>query len=198
MKVDQGLPEMPDNGIITIREEDGDMKTSIALILANSYAKELDYRVNVITGRSKGAVSEDIGLYDLSEISGCNIANTWDPVDIDSLLISDLNIVENFSLLFVESGFKEMIDFFRFAESLKESGKLIFLLHNPSIFNSRQNFIVDSFSDGIFHLATTYEGSRVRRNLKVIRMRGVYPYDRIITYNLSSDGFVVDTRERHG
>lgn len=198
MKVDQGLPEMPDCGILTIREEDGDMKIPMALIFANSYAGEREISLNIITGRSKETVSGDIDLYDLLHIKESNILNSWDPMDMESFLSSDVNIIENFSLLFAETGFKEMIDFFRFAGSLKDSGKLIFILHNPSVFNNRQNFIVDTFSDGILHLATSYEGSRVRRNMRIVRLNGVFPYDRIVTYNINSDGFVVDTRERHG
>ncbi|ADN37383.1 hypothetical protein Mpet_2640 [Methanolacinia petrolearia DSM 11571] len=198
MKVDQGLPEIPDRGIITIREEDGDMKIPMALIFANIYAKEREITLNVITARSKEAVSGDMDLYNLPDIKKSDILNSWDPVDMRSLLSSDLNIIENFSLLFAETGFNDMLDFFRFAESLKMEGRLIIILHNPSVFDKKQNFLVDSFSDGILHLTTSYEGSRARRNMKIIRLAGTFPYDRIVTYNINSDGFVVDTRERHG
>lgn len=198
MKLDPGLPEIPDRGIITIREEDGDMKIPMALIFANIYSKEREVALNIITSRSKGAVSDDIELYNLMDIRNSNILNSWDPVDMGSLLSSDLSIIENFSLLFAESEFRDMVDFFRYAESLKETGKLIFILHNPSVFDKKQNFLLDSFSDGILHLTTSYEGSRARRNMKIIRMTGAFPYDRVITYNINSDGFVVDTRERHG
>lgn len=198
MKVDQGLPEIPDRGIITIREEDGDMKIPMALIFADIYAKEREITLNIITSRSKEAVSGDMDLYDLPDIKKSDILNSWEPVDLRSLLSSDLNIIENFSLLFAETGFNEMLDFFRFTESLKMEGRLIIILHNPSVFDKKQNFLVDSFSDGILHLTTSYEGSRARRNMKIIRLAGAFPFDRIVTYNINSDGFVVDTRERHG
>ncbi len=53
-------------------------------------------------------------------------------------------------------------------------------------------------ADGVIQITTVTEGDKVKRYLNIPKMQGAQLLEKMLPFTITDEGFLIDTRERHG
>ena len=110
----------------------------------------------------------------------------------------DLVIVDQFSLYFLDTslaGFREAIS--RIIAAAK-TGRIFLLLIDREILPERHEALLRAMADGVIQITTVAEGDKLKRYLNIPKMQGARLLEKMLPFTVTDEGFLIDTRERHG
>lgn len=197
------LEMVPDTSVLCIEERSGNIKSIYALYVASERAHG-GVPVKYLTLQSqedirKTMVQLKIPLSDLIRIIELPPGNARHDV---LALIQDpdagLVIIDPFSVFFAEDSFSEIRDLLFSLVTASRKGTTFLLLMDAGVLAERQEHIVRAMTDGVIQFVIVPEGDKLKNYINILKMRGEFPQDKMLPFTISSEGLLIDTRERHG
>jgi KaiC/GvpD/RAD55 family RecA-like ATPase len=75
---------------------------------------------------------------------------------------------------------------------------MFILTTDMGIIPEKGELALRSLVDGVVQFRSTYTGNKLIRYINIPKMRGVLPLDQMVPYKVTSEGIVLDVRERVG
>jgi KaiC/GvpD/RAD55 family RecA-like ATPase len=198
-----GLEMVPDNSVLCIEEKSANIKSIYALYVASERARE-GIPVKYLTLQSQEDIRKTmarlkIPLSDLIRVIELPPDNARHDV---LALIQDpgarLVIIDPFSVFFAEDSFSEVTSLLSGLMIASRKGTTFLLLMDTGILAERQEYLVRAMADGVIQFVVLPEGDKLRNYISIPKMRGEFPQDKMLPFTISSEGLLIDTRERHG
>ena len=218
-----GLKNVPANVVLLIEEDIGDVK-SVFFRKISSDALTLGKKVHYISTRSSGkditTELNDSGVRNLSE-NFTIIGNFSDPIalldmcyrrhklcnrlygenagPLHNIIDADVCIIDMFSSLFIHEEIEVVSEAIESLINISREANITFLLSaDMGILPERAEKIIRSMVDGVIQFRTEYMGGKINRYINIPKMKGSLPLNKMIAYNVTSQGITMDTRERVG
>jgi KaiC/GvpD/RAD55 family RecA-like ATPase len=198
-----GLEMVPDNSVLCIEEKTGNIKSIYALYVASGRARE-GVPVKYLTLQSREDILDamvrlNIPPSDLIRIIELPPDNARHDVlaliqDPDTPLV----IIDPYSVFFAEDSFSEIRNLLFRLLTASRKGTTFLLLMDTGVLAERQEHIVRAMADGVIQFVVLPEGDKLRNYINIPKMRGEFPQDKMLPFTISSEGLLIDTRERHG
>jgi len=195
-----GVQEYPDNSVILIEEETGLIKSIYAQYIAAGAKKPVCY----ITTRARDDILRQMALLRPPHIDHMEIRELHEaePGAMCDLLTTEtpagLIVVDPFSIYFMESPLHEFRQMVTRLVAASRNGRTFLLLDDIGVLPDRHEQLLRAMADGVIRITSINEGDKIRRYLNVLKMRGTQPLDKMLPFTISDEGFLIDTRERHG
>jgi KaiC/GvpD/RAD55 family RecA-like ATPase len=216
-----GIKELPPASVILIEEDLGTVKSLFVQKIADSLQKDNKRVLYLSTTRSRIEVLEEMKLFGMSadEDKFMILGNFRDHVAMletfgpdaqsdgryhsvdNSLNINtvDVCIFDTFSFIFLGKHFEKIMEVMESLIRLSRNNKMIFLLALDSgILDAYSEKVIRSMADGIIQFKTGYGGNKVNRYINIPKMKNNLPPEKIIPYKITSEGIIIDVRERVG
>jgi len=198
-----GMEDFPEKSVILIEEDTGLAKSIYAQFIAADMAsagKDVCY----VTDRTSDEIRSQmtrLGIlpargFHIDEMQGTDTSGLLDLLTTHGK--GDLVIVDPFSLYFLETplaGFRDIIS--RIIAEAK-NGRIFLLLVDRGILPGRYEALLRAMADGVIQITTVAEGDKLKRYLNIPKMQGARLLDKMLPFTVSDEGFLIDTRERHG
>ena len=110
----------------------------------------------------------------------------------------DLVIVDQFSLYFLDTPLSELREGISRILAAAKTGRVFFLLVDLGILPERHEALLRAMADGVIQITTVTEGDKLKRYLNIPKMQGARLIEKMLPFTVSEEGFLIDTRERHG
>lgn len=218
-----GLGDIPDNVVLFVEEDMGDVKSVFVQMIVQELLKNMKKIVYLSTARSCEEVmskllispsctenSNFVVLGDFDDLSAllyicqkdekmCTDTEKMPDPLLRSILDADVCIIDTFSYLFIEEDtgtIKEVLN--SFVNMSKKNKTTFLLLSDMGILTDRTERIIRSLADGIIQFRTEYAGGKINRYINIPKMPGNTPLNRMIPFNVTGKGISIDTRERVG
>ena len=110
----------------------------------------------------------------------------------------DLAIVDQFSFYFIDIslvGFRDAVS--RLIAAAK-TGRIFLLLVDREILPQQHEMLLRAMADGVIRITTVAEGDKIKRYLNIPKMQGARLIEKMLPFTVTDEGFLIDTRERHG
>lgn len=217
-----GLSDVPQAVVLLVEEDLGDAKT-IFFHNVVAEALKMDRRIYYISTKNS---SEDVmSQLDFFGLEGDQdnlivLGNFTDPltlldicykrkhlcdlfnkVSIPLQNISDVDIciIDSFSSLFLYEDLQNLTEALQSLISISRDTNTSFLLAaDMGILSERSERITRSMVDGIIQFRTEYLSGKISRYINIPKMKGTLPMNKMMAYNVTNQGIMVDTRERVG
>ncbi len=111
---------------------------------------------------------------------------------------SNLVIVDQFSLYFVDTSLAEFRDAISRLITAAKTGRVFILLIDRGVLPERHEALLRVMSDGVIQVTTVIEGDKLKRFLNIPKMQGAKLSEKMMPFTVTEEGFLIDTRERHG
>ncbi|MBN1194210.1 MAG: hypothetical protein JXA08_02515 [Methanomicrobiaceae archaeon] len=197
MDIAMGLPALPERSVILVEEETGSIKTIFALMKA-AEASGAGKKVRYITPGGVDDLQAYLDACHLTIPDGCElIGGITERRDMVMECVGDLCIIDRFGTFFFDSSLTELKIALDLFTEMSANGTIVLLI-DRGLLPSRHEQMMRAMADGIIQFIATFEGNRVKRFIYVPKMRGRIPADRMVAFDLTDEGILVDTRERHG
>ena len=217
-----GLSDVPQAVVLLVEEDIGDAKT---VFFHNVVAEALktDKKIYFIsTKNSTEDVRNQLNLFGLEvdldnlTIMGnftdpltlldiCykrkNLCDLFNKVNIPLHNISEVDvcIIDSFSSLFLHEDLQNLTEALQSLVSISRETNTTFLLAaDMGILSERSERITRSMVDGIIQFRTEYLSGKISRYINIPKMKGSLPMNKMMAYNITNQGIMVDTRERVG
>jgi hypothetical protein len=200
MATASGVQEYPDNSVILIEEETGLIKSIYAQYIAASAKKPVCY----ITTRTRDDILRQMALLRLPHVDQIEIRemHETEPGPMCDLLTTltpaGLVVVDPFSTYFMESPLHEFLQIVNRLVAASRNGHTFFLLDDIGVLPDRHEQLLRAMADGVIRVTAMNEGDKIRRYLNILKMQGTQPLDKMLPFTITDEGFLIDTRERHG
>jgi KaiC/GvpD/RAD55 family RecA-like ATPase len=219
-----GLKNVPTNVVLLVEEDIGDVKsvffrkiTSEALrsgkkvfyISTRNSENDLKDEMNKFDSRMKpelftaiGNFSDHIALLDMcykrhriySRLRGDNDGSL-----LHNISEADVCIIDMFAALFVLEDTEVISETIEALISISRNENITFLLSaDMGILPERAEKIIRSMVDGVIQFRTEYLAGKINRYINIPKMKGSIPLNKMIAYNVTSQGITMDMRERVG
>jgi len=195
-----GALEYPDHSLILIEEDTGLVKSIYAQYIAASAKKPVCY----ITTRARDDILQQMAQLRLPHIDHMEIREMHEaePGAMCDLLATQipagLIVVDPFSTYFMESPLHEFRQMVTRLVAASRNGRTFFLLDDIGVLPDRHERLLRAMADGVIRITAMNEGDKIRRYLNILKMQGTQPVDKMLPFTISDEGFLIDTRERHG
>ena len=198
-----GMDTFPEKSVILIEEDTGLAKTVYAEYLA-AEATDNGKVVRYITARSAEDILSEMKWMRILPEKGFQIEEL--PVVSSNALLDhftlqgngDLVIVDQFALYFLDAPLSEIREAISRIGTAAKSGKVFLLLVDRGLLPERHEALLRAMADGVIQITTVTEGDKLKRYLHIPKMQGARPLEKMLPFTISEDGFLIDTRERHG
>ena len=107
-------------------------------------------------------------------------------------------IVDQFSLYFLDTPLSEFRDAISRLLTAAKTGHVLLLLVDRGVLPERHEALLRAMADGIIQVTTVIEGDKLKRFLNIPKMQGAKLSEKMLPFTVSDEGFLIDTRERHG
>lgn len=198
-----GLEMVPDNSVLVMEEKNGNIKSIYALYVASERARE-GLPVKYLTLRSREDILEimahlNIPSSDLIQVIELPPGDSRNAVlnlirDPDARLV----IIDPFSVFFAEDSFSEVNSLLFTLMTMSRKGTTFLLLMDDGVLAEREEHLVRAMTDGVIQFVIVPEGDKLRNYISIPKMRGAFPQEKMLPFTISSEGLLIDTRERHG
>ncbi len=218
-----GLKNVPPNVVLLVEEDIGDIKSIFFQKIASDALKS-GKKVHYISTRdSKIAISEQLKKYGINEKADnfTVLGNFVDPItlldichrrknlctkiyagtdySLHNVADADVCIIDMFSSLFIHEDVDVLTEALNSLMNISREANITFLLSaDMGILPERSEKIVRSMVDGIIQFRTEYLGGKINRFINIPKMKGSIPMNKMIAYNVTSQGIMMDNRERVG
>jgi len=203
MAMVNGLEILPDNSVICVEENSGNIKSIYASYVASEKAKD-GITVQYLTLQTKEDVTRrltqlKIPIQESLRITEIPPVNARQDV-LTKILEPDasLIVIDPFSVFFAEEAFPDLTAMmFRIIAASRKGTTFLILLDN-GVLPARQEQLVRAMADGIIQFVIVPEGDKLKHYINIPKMRGAFPRDKMLPFTLNEEGLLIDTRERHG
>ncbi|MDW7732587.1 MAG: ATPase domain-containing protein [Methanolobus sp.] len=218
-----GLKNVPSNVVLLIEEDIGDVK-SVFFRKISSDALAIGKKVYYISTRSSekiiieefkdfgiqniednltiiGNFSEPVALFDMcyKRHKLCNRLYGENAGPLHNINEADVCIIDMFSSLFIHEEVEVISEAIESLINISRDSNITFLLSaDMGILPERAEKIIRSMVDGVIQFRTEYIGGKINRYINIPKMKGSLPLNKMIAYNVTSQGITMDTRERVG
>lgn len=198
-----GLEIVPDNSVLCIEENAGNIKTIYALYAASDKAaKGAD--VTYLTLQTKDELLSQMkrfGIPPRDSLRIIEISPNHAKLDVLSQIENihgPLLILDPFAVFFADDSTKDLTAFMFDLIRRSRRGTTVLLLIDIGVLPERLEQLVRAMSDGIIQFVIVPEGDKLNKYINIPKMRGAFPRDKMLPFTLSEEGLMIDTRERHG
>jgi len=198
-----GMDTFPEKSVILVEEDTGITKSVYAQYIAADAAsagKEVWY----ITARPAEEITREMTRLRILPAKGFHVEEmhgTAPGTLLDHLTLhgnGDLVIVDQFSLYFIDTPLSEFREGISRICAAARGGRVFLLLVDRGVLPERHEALVRSMADGVIQITLITEGDKLKRYLHIPKMHGSRLLDKMLPFTISEDGFLIDTRERHG
>ncbi len=199
----QGIDDFPEKSVILLEEDTGITKSSYAQYIGSETAAA-GKNVCYITSRSPDDVRGDMKRLNILPAKGFHIeempgASPGALLDLLALKSTcDLVIVDQFSFYFLDSSLLELRDGISRIIAAAKTGRVFLLLMDRGVLPERHEALLRAMVDGVIQITTVTEGDKLKRYLNIPKMQGAQLLEKMLPFTVSNEGFLIDTRERHG
>jgi KaiC/GvpD/RAD55 family RecA-like ATPase len=200
-----GMGDLPEKSVILIEEETGAVKSMYALFLASESAAA-GHKVRYITSRPPHEINHEMEYLRLpqnamesvmiEEVPQTLLKETLESVTSRSGF--SLVIVDQFSLSFLAASLEEVRESMSCLSKTAQSGVIFLLLIDRGLLNGRHERLMEAMADGVIQITTVPEGDKLKRFLNIPKLKGMGLLDKMLPFTVTGEGFLIDTRERHG
>ena len=110
----------------------------------------------------------------------------------------DLVIVDPFSFYFLETSLPGLRDAISRIMTSAKTGRIFLLLIDRGVLPERHEVLLRAMADGVIQITTVAEGDKLKRYLNIPKMQGARLLEKMLPFTVTDEGFLIDTRERHG
>ncbi|MGB8310047.1 MAG: ATPase domain-containing protein, partial [Methanoregula sp.] len=198
-----GLDNFPKKSVILIEEDLGLAKSIYAQYIASEAAAD-GKDVCYITARASDEIRDDMKLLRILPVKGFHIEEmhgTSPGPLLDILTLPrncNLVIVDQFSLYFLNMSLSEFRDAISRLLTAAKTGYVLLLLVDRGVLPERHEALLRAMVDGVIQVTTVVEGDKLKRFLNIPKMQGAKLSEKMLPFTVSDEGFLIDTRERHG
>lgn len=198
-----GLEMVPDNSVLSLEEQSGNIKSIYALYVASERALQgmpstyltLQSREDIL----KTMTQLRIPASDLIRI----IELPPDRARLDVIATiqgpeTPLIIIDPFAVFFAEDCFSDLNNLLFSLMTASRKGTTFLLLVDTGVLPERQENLVRAMTDGVIQFVIVPEGDKLKNYINIPKMRGAFPRDKMLPFTVSAEGLMIDTRERHG
>jgi KaiC/GvpD/RAD55 family RecA-like ATPase len=194
----ESIERIPERSVVLIEEESGSMKDFFAHKVAITMAAE-GKKVVYLTSHFAEDITSSIRTYTFT------VPQTFQVIDGarpgDNLLgkcTGDLCVIDPFSSLFIDRSSADLVHLFSSMRELSRKGGSFLLVSDMGVLPPQQEQLIRALSDGIIRFMAVVEGDKIKRYMRVLKMRGITPIDKMILFTVTDEGLQIDTRERLG
>jgi KaiC/GvpD/RAD55 family RecA-like ATPase len=197
------MEDFPEKSVILIEEETGLAKSIYAQYIAAG-AASAGKHVFYVTARDAENIRSQMTRLRILPATGFHIEEMHgtDPDALLDLLIShskgDLVIVDQFSFYFLDTPLAGFRDAISRLIAVAKTGRIFLLLIDRGILPQRHEVLLQAMADGVIQITTVTEGDKVKRYLNIPKMQGAQLLEKMLPFTITDEGFLIDTRERHG
>ncbi|MBN2111322.1 MAG: hypothetical protein JW705_09615 [Methanosarcinaceae archaeon] len=128
----------------------------------------------------------------------CDLFNR-DNIPLHNISELDIFIIDSFSSLFLHEDLQNLTEALQSLISISRETDTTFLLAaDMGILSERSERITRSMVDGIIQFRNEYLSGKISRYINIPKMKGTLPMNKMMAYNITNQGIMVDTRERVG
>jgi len=203
MDFENGLDIIPDKSVICIAENTGNIKSLFASMVSSEKAKR-GIAVNYLTLRNRDEIYRQIEQLRLKAPEKLHVI-TLSPENSAQDIISHiyepnipLIIIEAFSVFFAEYSFTDLYTLMFRMILASHNGTTFLLLVDRGILPERHENLVRAMADGVIEFTIVPEGDKLKHYINISKMRGGFPWDKMLPFTVNEEGLLIDTRERHG
>lgn len=194
-----GYKDLPKNSMLVLEEDLGDNKRIFAQMLgadALKAGKEVIY----VTPRTKEDVISQMTALGVNGDSRLNILDKFrDRFRLVESCGGDMFIVDGFSLLFSEAHPQEVYNSLNQLADMSRTGERIIILTSDSgLLPQKSEKMLHVMADGVIQFNVVYEEDRISRYIKIPKLVGMTPQDKMLSFTVDEERIYIDTRERFG
>ena len=199
----QGMNNFPEKSVIIIEEDTGLAKSVYAEFISAetvSSGKEVCF----VTSRSPEDIRNEMELMKILPEKGFHVEETHGTspgVLLDLLTLQNtcsLVIVDHFSFYFLETPLMDLRDAINRILAAAKTGRVFLLLMDRGLLPDRHEALIRAMADGVIQITTITEGDKLKRYLNIPKMQGAQLPEKMLPFTVTDEGFLIDTRERHG
>jgi len=198
-----GMDNFPEKSMILIEEDTGIVKSVYAQYIAAETAAD-GKEVYYITAQATEDIRSDMKLLRILPAKGFHIEEIHETTPgalLDLLTLhgnGDLVIVDQFSLYFIDTSLSDFREGISRIITATKTGRVFLLLVDLGVLPERHEALLHAMADGVIQVTTVTEGDKLKRYLSIPKMRGARLSEKMLPFTVSDEGFLIDTRERHG
>jgi|SRR5208283_564845 len=198
-----GMDNFPEKSVILIEEDTGLVKSVYAQYIAAETAAD-GKKVYYITTRAAEDIYSDMKLLRILPDKGFHIEEirgTTPGALLDLLTLhgnGDLVIVDQFSLYFIDTSLSDFREGISRIITAAKTGRVFLLLVDRGVLPERHEALLRAMADGVIQVTTVPEGDKLKRYLNIPKMQGAQLSEKMMPFTIGDEGFLIDTRERHG
>jgi KaiC/GvpD/RAD55 family RecA-like ATPase len=198
-----GLEILPDDSVLCIEENNGNVKSIYALYIASERARE-GRPVTYLTLQSPDTILRTMARLNMQPSDNIRIIELSPDRARQDVLTRirepecHLLIIDPFSVIFAEDSFLDLSILLAGLMSASRKGTTFLLLVDVGVMNGRQENLVRAMSDGVMQFVVLPEGDKLKYYISTPKMRGAFPQEKMLPFTISNEGLLIDTRERHG
>jgi KaiC/GvpD/RAD55 family RecA-like ATPase len=198
-----GMDNFPEKSVILIEEGIGLAKSVYAQYIAAEAAAD-GKDVRYITTHSPDDILNEMKRLHILPAKGFHIEEMQGIVPgtlLDHLTLhcnGNLVIVDQFSLYFLDTTLSELREGISRILAAAKVGRVFILLVDLGVLPERQEALLCAMADGVIQITTVTEGDKLKRYLNIPKMQGARLTEKMLPFTVSEEGFLIDTRERHG
>jgi len=198
-----GFDSLPENSLIVVEEETGAIKSVYAQSMA-SRAAAAGTPVTYLTMQTHDEVVQQMARLRLPVSDAIQIREIHDtePENALDLILSvnppGLVVFDSFSTCFLEYPTEKFRPAVSRLATAARKGVTILLLNDTGVLPERHEQLLRAMADGVVRITVVMEGDKIKRYLNILKMKGTLPPDKMLLFTITEEGFLIDTRERHG
>jgi KaiC/GvpD/RAD55 family RecA-like ATPase len=217
-----GLSDVPPHVVLLVEEDIGDTKTIFFRNIASGALKNGKTVFYITTKSSDNDIREQLASAGLNGSMDKLIVmgNFTDPVVLLDLCYKrrnlynlfghnsfplcnmtdmDICIIDSFSSLFIHEELQSLTHALNALINLsRETNATFVLASDTGILSERAEKVVRSMVDGIIQFRTEYSADKISRYINIPKMKASIPPRKMMAYNITGQGIMVDNRERVG
>lgn len=189
---------VPEKSVVLVEEDSGCMKDYYAHKAAALSAGE-GKKVVYLTAHLAEDIRAGIRQYVLTLPKTFAIVEGVQPGDdLVSACTGDLCVIDPFSSLTFDRSTGDLVKLLSDMREHSRKGTSILLVSDIGVLDPRHEQLVRSMADGVIRFVSVIEGDKIKRYMRVLKMRGSLPVDKMIPLTITDEGIQIDTRERLG
>lgn len=208
-----GMGELPQNSLLLIEEDLGEIKSTFLQLLVLDCLKKGQKALYISTRRSEEDILEEMGLSGSTakvETKNLTIKGNFKGresfVEICNSLSAekdvksaDICVVDTFSSIYMEENLRNLNTDLNLLLNTGRKCSITFILASDiGVLQEREERFLRSMTDGVIQFRTEYLAGKVNRYINIPKMKGVPPLDRVIPYKMKEGNIAPDMRERIG
>ncbi|MDI9633484.1 MAG: RAD55 family ATPase [Methanolinea sp.] len=193
-----GLERVPEKALIVLEEDTGCMKDFLAQKIAVETSRE-GRKVVYLTSHYREDILSQMARYGMQPAPNFSIVGDCHAVGPSlEYCTADLCVLDPVSSMLLGLDIPQVQSSLWAMRKMAREGRTFLLVSDMGVLPSPHEQLLRATADGVIRFLAVQEGERVKRYIHVMKMRGYIPPDRMIPFNVTDEGLLIDTRERLG